>query len=79
MSATEHKKRPGVSASMRFKVQRERGSDWCVIDTRSNNIPIVTGLDIEEAQQTADARNKKRWSKKECFKEFIKTAREGGK
>jgi hypothetical protein len=63
----------------RFKVQRDRGSDFNVIDTRSRNIPVATGLDFEEARQTAAARNKRRWSKKECFKEFIQTAREGGK
>jgi hypothetical protein len=56
------KRTSGAPAHERFKVQRESGSDWCVIDTRSS-IPVVTGLDFDEAQKTAEARNKRRWRK----------------
>lgn len=51
----------------RFKVQRDRGSDWNVIDTRAKNIPVASGLDFVEAQQTAEARNKRRGKKKQLF------------
>ena len=65
--ATKQKQRGGFIASQRFKVLREAGADWQVIDTRSKNIPVATGLDLEEAQRTADTRNKKRrWRKKQA-------------
>jgi hypothetical protein len=51
--------------SERFKIQRDiGGQDWSVIDTRAKNIPVASGLDFSEAQQAAEARNKKRGKKK---------------
>lgn len=38
----------------RYVAERERGSDWCVVDTRLKGRPVcVTGLEQEEAEQTA--------------------------
>lgn len=37
----------------RYKARRERGSDFCVIDTRRKNLIVATGLDRDEADQTA--------------------------
>jgi hypothetical protein len=42
----------------RYVVQRERGSDWCVADTRFSHLPVVAGLDKEEADKTAAQWNK---------------------
>lgn len=61
-----------AASAERFKVQRARSSDWDVIDTARANVPIATGLDFGEAQRTAEARNKRRWSKKECAKEGLR-------
>jgi hypothetical protein len=60
---TTRGKRITASTLERFKVQRDRGSDWNVMDC-AKNIPVATGLDFDEAQTLADVRNKKRWRKK---------------
>lgn len=46
-------------SNLRYKAQREHGSDWCVVDTRKPGHPqVVTGLTDEEAEQTANEWNK---------------------
>jgi hypothetical protein len=41
---------------MRFIIQRESGSDWCVIDTK-RNATIASGLFEDEAEQRAAMEN----------------------
>jgi hypothetical protein len=38
-----------------FRVEREQGADWKIVD--ENGVPCATGLDQDEAEKTA-----KRWN-----------------
>jgi hypothetical protein len=54
------KKSPAQSTAIRFKARRERGNDFCVIDTRRKNLTVATGLDRDEATETAMVWNARR-------------------
>jgi hypothetical protein len=44
----------------RYVAKRERGNDFCVIDTRRKGLIVATGLDRDEAFQTAMIWNARR-------------------
>lgn len=44
--------------SNRYIVEHEAGSDWKVVDTKSFGKSVATGLTEDEAEETANARNK---------------------
>jgi hypothetical protein len=58
------KKTLSANSAVRFIARREGGNDFCVIDTRRKNAILATGLDRDEADQTATAWNAARQSNK---------------
>lgn len=66
MSKKKSRTRKSVNAesAARYTARRERGNDFCIVDTRRKNFIVATGLDREEADQTATTWNAARQSNK---------------
>jgi hypothetical protein len=54
------KKTLSANSAVRFIARREGGNDFCVIDTRRKNAILATGLDRDEANETAMVWNARR-------------------
>jgi hypothetical protein len=52
--------------TIRYVAEREQGSDWAVVD-KQRNIPVATGLDFDEAEQTAKNLNRKEQEEKSQY------------
>lgn len=52
----------------RYVAERERGSDWCIVDTKLKGRPVcVTGLERSEAEETANEWNESLEKNKKNF------------